>query len=194
MGKDLAPREDGTRARRTGAVIVSPGPSAKLSTRSSGRLSYSSSDLIGFDYVPEQVVRQLRRENIIAEAGIAGWAEPPVVRRRADCSVYQIVTAWWSDSTRLVVFEVVRDLEEVGSGRFRPTEAWVPRGTVYQFPPGISAVTYSSTPEADDLRKDSSGVAAIAESPLDVLPEYLQPPLRGGAAGAGIEWRRRWVR
>jgi hypothetical protein len=194
MSRDLVPRGHGTPTMRTGEVSASLGRSNEISTRSSGQLDYILSELVGFDYVPQQVVRQLRREGVIAEAGIAAWAEPPVARRRADSSVYQVVTAWWADSTSLVVFEVVRDLEDVGSGRFRPTEAWVPRGTVYQFPPGISAVTYSSTPEAGDLRKDSGGVAAIAGSPLDVLPEYIQPQLRGGAAGACLHTRRRWVR
>lgn len=194
MSKDLVPRGRGTPAERTGAVTASLGRPSEISTRSCGQLEYILSELVGFDYIPEQVVRQLRRDNVIAGAGIAAWAEPPVARRRADGSVYQVVTAWWADSTRLVVFEVVRDLEDVGSGKFRPSEPWVPRGTVYQLPPGISAVTYSSTPEADDLRQDSGGVAAIAASALDVIPEYLQTRLRGGAAGACLQTRRRWVR
>lgn len=90
-----------------------------------------------------------------------------------------------------MTFEVVRDLVHIGAKKFRPVGAWVPRGTVYQFPAGISAVTYSSVP---DLGGSAGGEADAAESPLDVLPEYLQLPLRGGVAGARIEWGRRWAR
>lgn len=64
---------------------------------------------------------------------------------------------------------------------------------MYQFLVGVSAVTYSSNPEPGGSDK-GSGEATAAESPLDVLPEYLQPALRGGVAGARIEWRRKWAR
>jgi hypothetical protein len=195
MGKDLAPRATGSPTQRTsGEVTAAPGRPSEISTRSSGQLSYSPAEIIGFDHVPEQVVRQLRGENTIAGAGIAAWAEPPVAKRRADGSAYQVITAWWADSTRLVVLEVVRELADAGRGRLRPTGAWVPRGTVYQFPAGVSAVTYSSAPEPGGSGTDGDEAAAIAESPLDVLPEYLQSPLRGGSSGAFLHTRPKWAR
>jgi hypothetical protein len=194
VSKDLAPRGRGTPTERTSGVISSPGQPGELCTRSSGQLSYIPSEIIGFDHVPEHVAMQLRRENIIAGAGVASWADRPVTKRRTDRSTYQVIAAWWADCTRLVILEVRRDLEEIGNGKFRPTGAWVPGGTVYQFPPGISAVSYSSTPEPGGSGKDSDGATVIAESPVDVLPEYLQPALRGGMAGAVLHTRRKWAR
>ncbi len=196
MSKDVAPRSSNNPAKRTGGeVTTSQGPSGEISTRSSGQLRYTPSDLVGFDYVPAEVVKQLHRENIIAGSEIAAWAEPPVTKRRADGCFYQIVSAWWADETRLVVFDVMRDLEQMGKGQFRPVGAWAPQGTVYQFPSGVSAVTYSSTPEEGVSAKDNnSGASAIAKDPLDVLPEYLQSPMRGGTAGACLQTGRKWVR
>src|SRR5712691_1256981 len=196
MSRDLVRGSDRSPAKRAGGeVTASLGQPGELSTRSSGRLQYSPSELIGFDHVPDEVAGQLRGEHIITGPEIAAWAEPPVTRRRAGGSVYQVISAWWADSTRLVVFDVVRDLADAGAGRFRPAGAWVPSGTVYQFPGDVSAVTYSSTPEESGPGKNSSAsTTAIAEGPLDVLPEYLQAPMRGGMAGAFLETRRGWAR
>lgn len=180
--------------RGSGAIASLRTPS-EISRGASRQLNYIRSEIIGFEYVPKQVIRQLRQEGIIAGAEIAAYADPPVVKRRNDCSVYQVVSdAWWADDTRLVVFEVVRDLEDLGGKNFRPTGAWAPRGTAYQLPAGISAITYSCAPEPGGSQQDSGGAAAAAEHPLDVLPEYLQPSLRGGMAGARIEWGRKWAR
>jgi hypothetical protein len=194
MSKDLAPRGRGAPTERVGEVPALPGRHSEISTRSSGQLRYSPAEIIGFDHVPGQVVGRLRHENVIAGAAIAAWAEPPVAKRRTDGSAYQFITAWWANNTKLVVFEVVRDLEDASPGRLRPAGAWVPRGMVYQFPAGISAVTYSSPTEPGSSGTDSGGAPEIAESPLDVLPEYLQSQLRGGAAGAFLQTRTKWAR
>ena len=196
MSKDVAPRSSNNPAKRTGGeVTTSQGRSGEISTRSSGQLRYSPTDLVGFDHVPAEVVNQLHRENTIAGSEIAAWAEPPVTKRRADGSFYQVVSAWWADETRLVVFDVMRDLEQMGKGQFRPAGAWAPQGTVYQFPSGVSAVTYSSTPEeAVSAKHGKGGANEIAKDPLDVLPEYLQSPVRGGTAGACLQTGHKWVR
>jgi hypothetical protein len=195
LSKDLIPNGSASRAGRKNEVVARLVAPSEISTRSSGQIEYIPSELVGFEYVPEQVARQLRGDNVIAAAEIAAWAEPPVAKRRKDGSVYQVVAnAWWADNTRLVVFEVVRDLEDLCGTNFRPTGAWVPRGTAYQLPAGISAITYSCTPESGGSQKDGAGAATAAEHPLDVLPQYLQPPLRGGMAGARIEWGRKWAR
>jgi hypothetical protein len=55
-------------------------------------------------------------------------------------------------------------------------------------------MTYSSSPELAGRGEESGGTSVIAEDPLDVLPEYLQAPLRGGAAGAFLETARKWAR
>jgi hypothetical protein len=195
MSRDLAPRDPRSPAKRAGGEVgVSHGQPGELSTRSSGQLRYSPAEVIGFAHVPDEIARQLRRENIITGPEVAAWAEPPVTRRRAGGSVYQVVSAWWADSTRLAVFDIVRDLEEAGKGKFRPAGAWVPRGTLYQFPANVSAVTYSSAPEEGDGKNSGASTTAVAEDPLDVLPEYLRSPLRGGTAGACLETRRGWAR
>jgi hypothetical protein len=157
-------------------------------------LRYVPSETIGFDHVPDEVATQLRRENVIAGAEVAAWAEPPATKRRPDGSAYQVVAAWWADCTRLVVFAARRDLEAVGKGKFRPTGGWVPQGTAYWFPPGVAAVTYSSGPEPGGSGTGSGGTSATVEDPLDVLPEYLRSPLRGGGAGAFLQTRRNWAR
>lgn len=195
MSGDLVRKNDRSPDKRAGGeVSAARGQPGELSTRSSGQLRYTPAAIIGFDHVPDEVARQLRRENIITGPEIAAWAEPPVTRRKAGGSVYQIVSAWWADNTRLAVFDVVRDLEETGKGKFRSAGAWVPRGTVYQFPPNVSAVTYSSTPEESGPGKSSASTTAVTEDPLDVLPEYLRSALRGGTAGALLETRRGWAR
>lgn len=196
MSRDLERTNDRSPARRAdGEVSVSHGQPGELATRSSGQLRYSPAAIIGFAHVPDEVARQLRRESVITGPEIAAWAEPPVTKRRAGGSVYQVVSAWWADSTRLAVFEVVRNLEETGKGKFRPAGAWIPRGTVYQFPANVSPVTYSSTPEEGGRGKSGdASTTAIAEDPIDVLPAYLQSPLRGGVAGALLETRRGWAR
>src|SRR5690242_17371850 len=126
MGKDLAPRDPRSPARRAGGeVAASVSRPGELSTHSSGRLQYSPAELIGFAHVPDELAGQLRREDVITGSEIAAWAEEPVTKRRANGSAYQIVSAWWADSTRLVVFDGVRDLEEASKGRFRPAGAWV---------------------------------------------------------------------
>jgi len=197
VSKDLEPRRPGSPAERTpGGVPVSAHGPGEITARSPGQLRYSPVEQIGFDYVPAEVVAQLRRENVIAGPGIAAWAERPVTKRRRDGSAYQVVSAWWADSTRLVAFDVVRDLQDIGKGQFRPAGSWVPRGTVYQFPAAVSAVTYSSAPAkgAAPSRKSNTGTTATVEDPVDVLPEHLQSSMRGGMAGAFLETKRNWAR
>lgn len=112
MSKDLVPSGSGILTKRPSRVLDSLATPSEIPTRSSRQIDYIPSKLVGFEYVPEHVVRQLRRDKIIAGAGIAAWAEAPVAKRRKDGSTYQVIATWWADSTRLVVFEVVRDLED----------------------------------------------------------------------------------
>lgn len=91
MGKDLVP--GGRATERTGGVPASLASPGEISTRSSGQLEYSAAEIIGFEHVPAQVVRQLHYDNVIAEAEIAAWAEQPVTKRRKDGSVYQVIAA-----------------------------------------------------------------------------------------------------
>jgi hypothetical protein len=196
MSRDLAPRNSNDPApRRGGEIIASAGIAAEFSTRSSGHLQYSPCDLVGFDYVPAEIVERLRGENIVTGSPIAAWAEPPVTKRRAGGAAYQVVSAWWASTAGLVVFDATRDLAEIGQGRFRPVGPWAPRGTVYWFPGGVSAVTFASTPEPENYgQAGHARTGALTEDPLDILPEYLQSPLRGGTAGAWLETRRKWKR
>jgi hypothetical protein len=197
VSKDLEPRRPASPAGRTpDRVPVAAHRLAEVSTRSPRQLRYSPAEQIGFDHVPAEVVGQLRRENVIAGPEIAAWAEPAVTKRRRDGSAYQVVSAWWADSSRLVAFDVVRDLEDIGKGQFRPAGSWVPRGTVYQFPATVSAVTYSSAPAKDALssRKSETAATATAEHPIDVLPADVQSSLRGGMAGAFLQTKRNWAR
>jgi hypothetical protein len=200
MTKDLTPRDSSTPARRGGGeVAASPGGQGEISTRSSGRLKYKLADRVAFELVPDEVVGKLRGHNLLTGSEVAAWAKGPVTKRRGDGSAYQVISAWWAGETSLVVFDAVRDIKEVGKGRFRPTGGWATHGTVYQFPPGVSAVTYTSTPAAAGPEKGaSSGTLAITGDPLDLLPEYLRSALRGGTAGAYMHsrddgWAREFI-
>jgi hypothetical protein len=196
MSPDLVPRESNNPApRRSGEVITPAGTSAELSAGSSGHLRYSPCDLVGFDHVPPEIVERLRSENIVTGSPVAAWADPPVVKRRAGGATYQVMSAWWASTAGLVVFEVTRDLREMDKKRFRPAGPWSLWGRAYWFPRGVSAVTFASTPEPEHSgNAGHARTSSIAEDPLDILPEYLRPPLRGGAAGAWLLTRRKWTR
>jgi hypothetical protein len=188
MAKDLTPRSPNAPAQRGGGEVATPGGAGEFSTRSSGRLTYKLAERVAFDLVPDEVARQLRGQNLLAGPEIAAWAKGPVTRRRGDGSAYQVISAWWAGEARLLVFDATRDLAEAGKGRFRPTGTWTAHGTVYQFPPGVSAATYTSAPAAGGPQAGTHSQAlAITGDPLEVLPEYLRSPLRGGTAGAYLE-------
>ena len=112
----------GLPARRSGGIPAERG--AKT-------LAYVTVPRVGFAQVPEEIAQALVTEGILVGTEVAATAGPPLAKRRADGSHYQLVTAWWGSTSRYVVLDVRRELAQAGDGRFRPAGAWLATGKVF---------------------------------------------------------------
>jgi hypothetical protein len=160
--------------------------------RGAKTLAYVTAPRVGFEQVPEGIVEALVAEGILVGAEVAATAEPPVAKRRADGSYYQLVTAWWASTSRYVILEVRRELAPAGDGRFRPTGAWSSTGKVFCLPDDVQAAT--------SVWRRSGGAGGAGrprsqrtDDPLDLLPPEAARPVVGGQADAWREFGRGWA-
>lgn len=149
------------------------------------KLSYVPGTKIGFENVPEEVVRELTAKRIIFGSNVAANGDPPVTKRRSDGSHYQVATAWWSSTSRYVTLELIRDLAPAGEGRFRPTAPWRVTGTIFHLPAGLEVETsvWHRTVEGSGAGRPKS---QHTDEPLDILPPAVAQPVRGGRADAWV--------
>jgi hypothetical protein len=181
MTRFPTPRSSGSvTTRATGA----------LDQRAPGQIEYVSAKRVGFECLPEEVRRVVGKALVGEE--IAANAEEPLTKRRPDGSHYQVVTAWWASTERLVLIEARRPLELRGERQFAPSGVWSVATTIHRFAPGV--VAERSRWLLDPKASTPLGAPAPrAIDVLDVLPPRLVAPLRGGSSAAWQRFRPEWA-
>ncbi len=115
---------------------------------------------------------------------IIEWIDPAQTRRGGPLGYRQHAGGWWVTDTRAVQFSATRDLEHLGSSRFRSVEPWA-----------ITAVRhpYSGPPTIGRRRIERSargerivGPAVVVETddPVELLPADVADLVRGGQVAA----------
>ncbi|MDA8284995.1 MAG: hypothetical protein M0Z42_17250 [Actinomycetota bacterium] len=173
----------GPPARRSGGIPAEQG--AKT-------LAYVSVPRVGFEQVPEEIVGALVAEGILVGVEVAATAEPPLAKRRAEGSHYQLVTAWWASTSCYVVLDVRRELALAGEGRLRPAGTWSATGKVFHLPDSVQMATsvWRRSGGADGAGKPKS---QRTDDPLDLLPPEVAKPVMGGQADAWREFGKSWA-
>jgi len=173
----------GLPARRSGSLPAERGPKT---------LAYAPAPRVGFEHVPEEIVQALVAEGILIGTEVAASAEPPLAKRRAEGSHYQVVTAWWASTSRYLVLEARRELASAGDGRLRPAGAWSATGKGYRLPDDLQAATsvWRRSGGSDGAGKPKN---QRTDDPLELLPSEVAKPVMGGDADAWRTFGKGWA-
>ncbi|MHB8263643.1 MAG: hypothetical protein ACYDGY_07835 [Acidimicrobiales bacterium] len=155
-------------------------------------VDYVDAQKVGFGHVPEEIVRLLVVEEVLAGTEVAATAEAPVAKRRTDRSHYQLITAWWASTSRYVTIDARRELIPDRNGKFRPAGEWLATGKAFRFPDGLQATT-SVWRLPSGAGTASSPRVQYTDDPLDLLPPAVTKPMAGSTADAWRVSDRHWA-
>ncbi len=181
---DLEARPAGQPVRRKGGALASADDK---------KIEYEMADKIGFERLPDEVVKALRSRQCLLGDEIAAGADDLITKRRKDGSHYQFMDAWWTSTRCCTIIGVTRELAAMGDGRFRPNGPWSATGTIYLLPDDLQLVhsiwqrSLSQDAVSDAKRKND---IQYTDEVIDVLPPDVALPVRGGKSDAWRVYRK----
>ncbi len=151
------------------------------------KIEYITADKIGFELVPDEVVKALKFRQCLLGDEIAAAADHIVTKRRTDGSHYQFTNAWWASTRCCTIIDVTRELAATGDGRFRPNGPWSATGTIHLLSGNLQPVRSiwqrpPSQVAVSNARKRTGN--QYTDEALDLLPPDVALPVRGGRSDA----------